>query len=56
MIAETRLLAELVAQGVGLIDLALGVEAGRRGEGRSRDDQGEAADDGEAKEMTHGNT
>jgi len=56
VVAEARFLAELEAKGVGLIDFALGIEAGRGGESRGCEGQREAGGNSEAKNVTHGNT
>lgn len=55
-VAEAGFLSELVAQGAGLVDLALRVQASRSGEGRRCEAEREAGGQGEPERMTHGNT
>ncbi|KQU27454.1 hypothetical protein ASG63_02160 [Methylobacterium sp. Leaf94] len=56
VMADPRLLTELVAEGIGLIDLALRVETGGGGEGWRHESHHEAGGKSQLKGLTHGDT
>jgi len=56
MIADPRFLTELVAERIGLIDFALRIKTGGRGEGRCDQSQHETGGEGQSRKLTHGGT